>query len=171
MNYSKRQEYLPDGTLTLASFRRRLLALIIDLSLIAVIILLLTVIVSKLLGLETAQFIWNDLEEYELEAEGINRSLMHAINLCMGFLPLVYFFISVFISNGRTIGKKITAIKIVGIYHHKLNLWHCLERSLGYVASAAEMGLGFFQVLWNPNRMALHDKIAETIVIKCSRKK
>lgn len=171
MDYTKRQEYLPDGTLTLASFRRRLLALIIDLFLIAVIILLLSVIVSKLLGLETARFIWNDLEEYELEAEGINKSLMHAINLCMGFLPLVYFFISVFISNGRTIGKKIMGLKIVGIYHHKLNLWHSLERSLGYVASAAEMGLGFFQVLWNPNRMALHDKIAETIVIKCSKKK
>jgi len=37
----------------------------------------------------------------------------------------------------------------------------------GYVASTLELGIGFYQVFWNPNRMTLHDRIAElTIDIK-----
>jgi hypothetical protein len=42
---------------------------------------------------------------------------------------------------------------------------------LGYFASAFEFGFGFFQAFWNPNRMALHDKIGETIVIEIPGKK
>jgi hypothetical protein len=32
-----------------------------------------------------------------------------------------------------------------------------------------EFGFGYIQALWNPNRMALHDKIGETIVIKLQK--
>jgi predicted esterase YcpF (UPF0227 family) len=42
---------------------------------------------------------------------------------------------------------------------------------LGYYASVLEFGFGFIQALWNPNRMALHDKIGETIVIDLLVKK
>jgi uncharacterized RDD family membrane protein YckC len=37
---------------------------------------------------------------------------------------------------------------------------------LGYFASALEFGFGYIQAIWNPNRMSLHDKIGETIVIQ-----
>jgi len=52
-----------------------------------------------------------------------------------------------------------------------LGFWHCFERSLGYFTSALEFGFGYIQAIWNPNRMALHDKIGETIVISLPRKK
>jgi hypothetical protein len=56
------------------------------------------------------------------------------------------------------------------MYHRRLGLWHCIERSLGYIASTLEAGLGFLQVFWNPNKMTLHDKIGETVVINIRKK-
>ena len=44
------------------------------------------------------------------------------------------------------------------------------KRSLGYIASTLEAGLGFLQVFWNPNKMTLHDKIGETVVINIRKK-
>jgi len=73
--------------------------------------------------------------------------------------------------KGQTIGKIFLKIKVVSLYHEKLGFWHCFERSLGYFTSALEFGFGFIQAIWNPNRMALHDKIGETIVISLPRKK
>jgi hypothetical protein len=49
--------------------------------------------------------------------------------------------------------------------HDRLSLWHCVERALGYGASALELGFGFFQYFIHPNRQTVHDRIAETIVI------
>jgi hypothetical protein len=39
------------------------------------------------------------------------------------------------------------------------------KRYGGYAAGLATGGLGFMQVLWDPNRQALHDKAAHTAVI------
>jgi uncharacterized RDD family membrane protein YckC len=89
----------------------------------------------------------------------------------LGFVPTIYFVLTTYFTNGQSIGKKILGIKIISIYHHRIGLWHCIERSLGYVASTLELGIGFFQVFWNPNRMTLHDKIGETMVIKTRVKK
>jgi uncharacterized RDD family membrane protein YckC len=93
------------------------------------------------------------------------------IKTCLGFVPIIYFAVSNYITNGQSIGKKIAGIKIISVYHPRISLWHCIERSLGYVASTLEFGIGFYQAFWNPNRMTLHDRIAETIVIKSRIKK
>jgi uncharacterized RDD family membrane protein YckC len=84
-------------------------------------------------------------------------------------LPSLYFTLITFFLNGQSIGKMIFRIRVVSLYHEKIGFWHCLERSLGYVASTLEFGLGFLQAIWNKNRMTLHDKIAETIVIKITK--
>jgi hypothetical protein len=47
-----------------------------------------------------------------------------------------------------------------------MTLWNSLERSLGYGASFLEFGFGFLQYFIHPNRCTVHDRIAETIVIK-----
>ena len=61
-------------------------------------------------------------------------------------------------------------IRVLSLYHEHPGLWHYFERSLGYYASVPEFGFGFIQAIWNPDRMALHDKIGETIVIKLQKK-
>ena len=61
-------------------------------------------------------------------------------------------------------------IRVVSLTHHRLSLWHSIERALGYGASALELGFGFVQFFIEPNRRTVHDRIAETIVVKEPRR-
>ncbi len=82
---------------------------------------------------------------------------------------VVYFVLFIaasnYIGNGATIGKKIAGIRVVSTVHHRLSLWHSLERALGYGASALEAFFGFFQYFIDPNGRTVHDRIAGTIVV------
>lgn len=82
---------------------------------------------------------------------------------------LIYFVLFIaasnYIGNGATIGKKIMKIRAVSLVHHRLSLWHSVERALGYGASALEGFFGFFQYFIHPTRRTVHDRIAETIVV------
>jgi hypothetical protein len=44
--------------------------------------------------------------------------------------------------------------------------WQAIERALGYGASALECGFGFIQYFLYKNHTCVHDRIAETIVVK-----
>src|SRR5690348_15533568 len=82
------------------------------------------------------------------------------------FIPLVlYFGLSNYFGNGRTLGKRIVRIRAVSLVHEHLTLWHSFERALGYGASFLEGGFGFLQYFIHPNRRTVHDRIAETIVV------
>jgi uncharacterized RDD family membrane protein YckC len=80
--------------------------------------------------------------------------------------PVLYFCLLVWLTNGRTLGKWLTGIRIVSLTHERMSLWHSLERALGYGASLLEAGSGFAQYLVNPSRQTVHDRIAETIVVR-----
>lgn len=80
--------------------------------------------------------------------------------------PVVYFALLVWLTNGRTLGKWLTGIRIVSLVHERMSFWHSLERALGYGASLLEAGSGFAQYLVNPSRQTVHDRIAETIVVR-----
>jgi uncharacterized RDD family membrane protein YckC len=84
--------------------------------------------------------------------------------------PVIYFGLIVWITNGRTLGKWLTGIRIVSVVHHHIGFWHSLERALGYGASLLEGGSGFAQYLVNPTRQTVHDRIAETIVVRLRSK-
>jgi uncharacterized RDD family membrane protein YckC len=83
---------------------------------------------------------------------------------------VMYFAGWVFLSNGRTPGKWLFGVRIVSLKSERLGLWQAVERALGYGASTIELGLGFLQAKWNTNRIATHDRIAETIVVRERRK-
>jgi len=82
---------------------------------------------------------------------------------------VVYFVLFIaasnYIGNGATIGKKVMKIRAVSLVHHRLSLWHSVERALGYLASSLEAFFGFFQYFIHPTHRTVHDRIAETIVI------
>jgi uncharacterized RDD family membrane protein YckC len=81
-------------------------------------------------------------------------------------LIVLYFGILPRIWSGRTLGKRLFRLRIVSLSHERLTLWQCIERALGYAFSSLEGGFGFLQYFLNPNRQTLHDRIAETIVIR-----
>jgi len=109
--------------------------------------------------------------DVELEMTNTSTYLITFLKFFFGFLPVLYFTISFYFWKGQTIGKYFLRIRVLSLYHRRIGLWHCIERSLGYFASALEFGFGYIQAFWNPNRMTLHDKIGETIVIELPVKK
>ncbi len=79
---------------------------------------------------------------------------------------VLYFGLSTYLGNGKTPGKWLLGIRVVSLAHERMSLWHSFERALGYGASALEFGFGFIQYFIHPNRRTVHDRIAETIVVR-----
>ncbi len=83
-----------------------------------------------------------------------------------GGLFVVWFTFWPFVTGGRSPGKVMVRIKVIRLEGSKLRLWDCFARAGGYSASAATLMLGFLEAIWHPNRQAIHDKIAGTVVVK-----
>lgn len=94
-------------------------------------------------------------------AEVVARDL----GLGLGTLGL-YFTAFLALWNGRTPGKRLLGIRVVRLNGEPLGWWDSFSRFGGYAASVLTGLLGFAQLLWHPNRQALHDRIAGTVVIR-----
>lgn len=79
---------------------------------------------------------------------------------------VVYSGLSVWWTNGLTVGKRLLRIRVVSLKYPKISLWQATERALGYGASSLEGGFGFIQFFIHHNRQCVHDRIAETIVVR-----
>ena len=79
---------------------------------------------------------------------------------------LLYFGLSLYFGKGQTLGKWIARIRVVSLAHEQITFWQAMERALGYGASMLEGSFGFWQYFTNPNHCCVHDRIAETIVVK-----
>lgn len=168
MIYKQRNEHSP-GDVIIAPIIKRGLAFLIDWFAILLIYCSIMIIFS-LLKISISSINVISIFDVDVETSGINPSFIPWLKIFLGFLPVLYFSISFYFFKGRTIGKFFLRLRVVSLYHERLGLWHCIERSLGYFASALEFGFGYIQAIWNPNRMALHDKIGETIVISHQQK-
>lgn len=103
-----------------------------------------------------------------------NRQIKIELNFFENWYSILYlvlfFGLSIYFGNGRSIGKRVMGIRVVSLVHHRMSLWHSIERALGYGASALEFGFGFVQYFIHPNRRTVHDRMAETIVIREKRR-
>ena len=170
MNYNTRPEFHHDNEFILATIRKRFVALLID-GLVLIIIYFCILILFSLLNMNISEINVHSIFDVEIEMNNTHSFLITLLKFLFGLLPVLYFSLSFYFCKGQTPGKYFFRIKVLSLYHEHLGLWHCIERSLGYFASAFEFGFGYIQALWNPNRMTLHDKIGETIVIECIAKK
>ena len=91
------------------------------------------------------------------------RSL-HKLGLRFGW-AIAYFSLLPFWWQGQTVGKRLFGLRVVELTGKPLGLMTCFGRYGGYAAGLATGGLGFLQVLWDPNRQAVEDKLAHTVVV------
>jgi uncharacterized RDD family membrane protein YckC len=139
--------------LPLASFKRRAGAFYIDLLIAALVFLPIIMYGARL------------LQHFGLAKEHLHLEFDY--EHWYSIIPLVvYFSVSIYYGNGKTIGKRLMGIRVVSVVHEKIGFWHSVERALGYGASFLEFGFGFLQYFIDPNRRTVHDRIAETIVIQ-----
>ena len=169
MYYKSRHEIHESNEFVLATVKRRFLAFLIDWTAL-ILIYFFIILVFALFGMNLTKINVVSMFEVDLDIANAPKALVTMMKVVFGLLPVIYFTVSFYFFNGRTFGKFICRLRVISLYHNHIGLWHCIERSLGYFASGLEFGFGFIQAFWNPNRMALHDKIGETVVIKIPKK-
>jgi len=144
----------------LASFQARAVALFVDFAIAGALFLA--------AGFGAVQLL-NRYTSLGKSKEHFNVELNFFHNWYSVLYLVIFFGLSLYIGNGQTIGKRLMGIRAVSLVHHRMSLWHSIERALGYGASALEFGFGFLQYFIHPNRRTVHDRIAETIVVKDKR--
>jgi uncharacterized RDD family membrane protein YckC len=160
--------------LELAGFTRRLFALLIDLFILIISLYVIGAILDYFglinfgltIGISSGNSS-NILPNIDNETHLIVPKYLKIIFKLL--IPVLYFGLIAWCTNGYTFGKRIFRIRIISSNHNHLTFWHSIERSLGYYASALEFGFGFLQYFIDYNRRTVHDRIAETIVIKVKK--
>jgi len=170
MNYNRRPEIHRASEFILATIRKRFIAFLID-WIVLLLIYCCIIILFALFNMNISNINVHGIFDVEVEIENMQSNVIAIMKIFFGLLPVFYFTASFYFWKGQTIGKYLLRIRVLSLYHQHIGLWHCIERSLGYFASALEFGFGYIQAFWNPNRMSLHDKIGETIVIELPVKK
>ena len=115
----------------------------------------------------------NDALREKADNPGILRILKSTaedFGLTIGWIG-VYFVLSLALFRGRTLGKKLFSLQVIRLNNKPIGLLYSFERFGGYAAGVATGLLGFAQIYWDPNRQAIHDKIAATVVIDTREKK
>jgi hypothetical protein len=92
------------------------------------------------------------------------RRRLHRLGLRFGW-AIAYFTLLPTWWRGQTVGKRVLGLRVVELTGKPLGPMTCFGRYGGYAAGLATGGLGFLQVLWDPNRQAVQDKLAHTVVV------
>lgn len=106
-------------------------------------------------------------EQHTMSASWTNqaRAFTGALGVTFGWSGL-YFTLVAGVWNGRTLGKRLLGTRAVRINGAQLTFFDAFIRSGGYVAGVAMGMIGFLKLLWEPNRQAVEDRIAGTVVIR-----
>jgi len=64
-----------------------------------------------------------------------------------------------------TIGKRALGIKVTDADGNRISFGRATGRHFAKIISAMTIFIGYLMVLWDSRRQALHDKIAETLVV------
>ncbi len=124
--------------------------------------------------LERAEERIDELEDRneELETRANNPSAWRFVKGTANDVGLTFGWIGVYFTlflawwNGYTPGKWLMGIRVLRLNGQRMSLWPAFERFGGYAASVATGLIGFAQIYWDPNRQGMHDRIAQTVVIR-----
>lgn len=108
----------------------------------------------------------------ELEEERRNRGVIHFLKatardfgIGLGWSGL-YFIIFPVLWKGRTPGKRLMQIRIARVNGKPISWWNSFGRFHGYLSCLAGGLIGFLQAFWDPQSQGLHDKVAQTVVVR-----
>lgn len=108
---------------------------------------------------------WQKLKQSDHSVVKMVQGIFADLGVSVGW-AILYFTLFISWNAGQTPGKQLLKIKVVQRNNQPLSLWAAFGRQGGYSAGFATGLLGFFQIYWDPNRQAIQDKVAETLVLK-----
>ena len=141
--------------LEFAGFRLRLAAFIIDAVIVGVAI---SIVLGPFKWLGWPQ-LWNGNWYWMV------LPVIIASNL-LGFLMNAVYDVGFWAWRGQTPGKMLLNIKVIRTDGSDVTLTYSIFRFLGYIISGALLGIGFLWIAIDPRKQGLHDKIADTVVVK-----
>lgn len=92
------------------------------------------------------------------------KALIDDLGIGIGWTAL-YFTVFTALWRGQTPGKKLLRIRVLQLNGKPLTMMDSFGRYGGYGAGIATGLFGFLQIVWDPNRQAMHDKISSTVVV------
>lgn len=69
-------------------------------------------------------------------------------------------------SAQATLGKRAMGVRVVGAQGQRISFLNATGRYFGKIVSTIILFIGFIMVAWDSRKQALHDKMANTFVIK-----
>jgi uncharacterized RDD family membrane protein YckC len=145
--------------LEFAGFWRRLGAFVLDLVAVAVISSLFT------------PFRWFGLVGFWDNGNIFDTPLwfglpLLAVGELISFVITAAFFVGFWVWRGQTPGKMVAGIKVIRCDGTDVTIGTALLRYLGYIVSAAILFIGFFWIAFDERNQGIHDKMADTYVVK-----
>lgn len=107
---------------------------------------------------------WQRLQQSDHSIVKWVQGILADLGISFGW-AVAYFTVFVSWNAGQTPGKHLLSIRIVQLDNKPLSLWGAFGRQGGYSAGIATGLLGFAQIYWDPNRQAMQDKLADTLVL------
>ncbi len=147
-----------------AGFGRRLVAGAVDLVLIVTLFVALQAFASVLVGHGLPRLA--QLGPGGLIDALLGGSVLAATGLALfGLLGAVYA-VLFHAGAGQTIGKRLVGIRVIDGYGQPLGLGRSALRLLAFIPSLGMAGLGVLWIGFDRERRALHDRLADTHVIR-----
>ncbi len=153
------------STLEFAGFWRRLAAILIDLSAVAVICSII-ILIFQPLNLPGLGNLWN----FGFDIEALNENFWNALPYLIGrnvlsLLVSITYFVGFWVWRGQTPGKMLLSIKVIREDGSDVTIGVALLRCLGYIVSFATVLLGFIWIAFDDRKQGFHDTMAETYVV------
>lgn len=94
-----------------------------------------------------------------------NYIVVFLTSFAFTFIVSLVYTVFLWVVAGKTIGKAVMGVRVIGPKGARLTIGRALKRYIGYWISAIPLFMGYFWVLVNDERHGWHDTIAGTSVI------
>jgi len=95
----------------------------------------------------------------------LNGVVRWLVTIAGGFLTFGIYSILAWLLVGKTVGKALMGLRVLGQDGRRITFTQALIRALSYYVSGLALFIGFLWVLVDDRRQAWHDKLARTIVV------
>ena len=153
--------YRADATVDYAGFWLRLAAFIVDGIIMGVLVWVFNGVWSMAFGLG---WMGGTTEFFVTEVEG--GTVFWVLGILITFLMISAYLIGFWAWRGQTPGKMLLRLKVLHGDGSNIGWGTAVIRYLGFIISTMVVLLGHIWVLFDSRRQGLHDKIADTVVIR-----
>jgi uncharacterized RDD family membrane protein YckC len=163
------REPVPRGSRTaaptfyVAGFWRRLAAGLIDLTVLAPVLVLLTWLAAIITGIQLPAANHRGLDFWLDMFLAGEPALVGGVGLALA-IALIYLFLFQ-ATTGRTLGMRVLRVRVIDLFGDPPSMLRTAARTAAYLASIATLGLGFFWIGFDSEKRGLHDWLAGTYVV------